>query len=114
VSWDLTATHYRISVTPAAQPAFEVVLKIDPKELPERYLHQGTALVVVCEPADESNLAIDAAATWAKWREITAHAPPPQINIHGEAASASASLGAAAASPAAEPLQRISQPSWPS
>jgi hypothetical protein len=89
----LSKNKYRISVRPEGEPEFETVVKAADDAFPASVtpFRPRTALIVLFDPADHQRVAIDVAATWAKWESLT--------NKKAQAANAVA-LAAAQSAPA--------------
>jgi hypothetical protein len=63
----------RITVKPEGEPEFEAIVKVSDHDFPPpQYPFQPrTALIVLFDPSDHQRVAIDVAATWAKWEALT-------------------------------------------
>jgi hypothetical protein len=95
VSAPLTKDKCRITVRPDGEPEFEAIVKVadDDFPAPEYPFRPRTALIVLFDPSDHERVAIDVAATWAKWEALTAK----------KADETNAAVLAAAQSPPAAP-----------
>jgi hypothetical protein len=81
----------RITVKPEGEPEFEAVVKVSDDDFPppQYPFRPRTALIVLFDPADHQRVAIDVAATWAKWEALTKKANE-QANASALAAAPSA------------------------
>jgi hypothetical protein len=91
VSVALSKDRCRITVKPEGEPEFEAVVKVSDDDFPppEYPFRPRTALIVLFDPADHQRVAIDVAATWAKWESLTEKANE-QANASTLAAAQSA------------------------
>jgi hypothetical protein len=69
----LSKDKYRIGVRPEGEPEFETVVKVSDRDFPppQYPFRPRTALIVLFDPDDHQRVAIDVAATWAKWEALT-------------------------------------------
>jgi hypothetical protein len=88
----LSKNHYRICVRPDGEPEFETVVKAADDAFPASVtpFRPRTALVVLFDPSDHRRVAIDIAATWAKWESLTKNKSDEQANASALAAGQSA------------------------
>ena len=72
----------RITVRPEGEPEFEAVVKVSDEDFPPPHypFAPRTALIVLFDPADHQRVAIDVAATWAKWEALTEKKAHEQAN----------------------------------
>ncbi len=82
----------RITVTPEGGPEFEAVVKVSDDDFPppQYPFRPRTALIVLFDPADHQRVAIDVAATWAKWEALTEKKANEEANASALAAAQSA------------------------
>jgi hypothetical protein len=69
----LTKDKCRITVRPDGEPEFEAIVKVSDDDFPppQYPFRPRTALIVLFDPNDLQRVAIDVAATWAKWEALT-------------------------------------------
>jgi hypothetical protein len=69
----LTKDQCRITVRPEGEQEFETVVKVADDDFPppQYPFAPRTALIVLFDPSDHQRVAIDVAATWAKWEALT-------------------------------------------
>ena len=69
----LSKDRCRITVKPEGEPEFQAVVKVSDDDFPppQYPFVPRTALIVLFDPADHQRVAIDVAATWAKWEALT-------------------------------------------
>jgi hypothetical protein len=82
----------RITVKPEGEPEFEAVVEVSDDDFspPQYPFRPRTALMVLFDPADHQRVAIDVAATWAKWEALTEEKANEQANESALAAAQSA------------------------
>lgn len=94
----------RITVRPDGEPEFEAVVKVsdDAFPPPQYPFRPRTALIVLFDPTDHQRVAIDVAATWAKWEALTKRA-----NAQANASASVAAQNATATPDVTEQLTRL-------
>jgi hypothetical protein len=106
----LSADRCRLSVRPDGEPEFEALVRASDGDFSGRFaLHDATVVVVLFDPADHDRVAIDVAATKARWRD---HDERRSAGSHGPTIIASAetrqALGFAPA-PSAPPAIEVTE-----
>jgi hypothetical protein len=78
----LSKNKYRNGVRPEGEPEFETVVKAADDAFPASVtpFRARTALIVLFDPDDHQRVAIDVAATWAKWESLTKKKADEQAN----------------------------------
>jgi len=88
----LTKDKCRITVRPEREPEFEAIVKVSDDDFPppQYPFRPRTALIVLFDPDDHQRVAIDVAATWAKWEALTKKKADEEANASALAAAQSA------------------------